>query len=65
MDQQEERVSMYKRVFMNEQGDEVLSDLERLINHIRLDPNNPNPNTAIYIQAQRDLINKIKKLIAS
>ena len=56
---------MYKRVFMNEQGDEVLSDLERLINHIRLDPNNPNPNTAIYIQAQRDLINKIKKLIAS
>lgn len=56
--------SSYKNVFNTTDGQEVLSDLERIINQIKIDGENPNANAAIWKCAQQALIQRIHNQLA-
>jgi hypothetical protein len=54
----------YKKVFGTTDGREVLNDLERIINQVKIDGENPNANTAIWKCAQQALIQRIHNQLA-
>jgi hypothetical protein len=54
----------YKKVFSTTDGQEVLSDLERIINQIKIDGENPNSSAAVWKCAQQALIQRIHNQLA-
>lgn len=61
MENDTEKRSMFKQLFLSEMGQRVLEDIERVANTTKVDGDNPNSNAAIYKTAQLALVQYIKK----
>ena len=53
----------YNRVFTTTEGGVVLDDLERIANQTRISSDNPNSNAAIYKEAQRQMVSRIRNMM--
>jgi hypothetical protein len=54
----------YKDVFTTASGQKVLDDLERIVNQLRIDGEDPNPNAAVWKCAQQALLQRIHNQIS-
>jgi len=54
----------YKDVFTTASGQKVLEDLERVVNQLRIDGEDPNPNAAVWKCAQQALLQRIHNQIS-
>ena len=54
----------YKDVFTTASGQKVLEDLERIVNQLRIDGEDPNPNAAVWKCAQQALLQRIHNQIS-
>tara|TARA_R100001443_G_scaffold16290_3_gene26251 strand:+ start:7327 stop:7581 length:255 start_codon:yes stop_codon:yes gene_type:complete len=53
----------YHRVFTSREGAVVLEDLERIANQTRISADNPNQLSALYKEAQRQMISRIQNMM--
>ena len=54
----------YKEVFTTTSGQKVLEDLERIVNQLRIDGEDPNPHAAVWKCAQQALLQRIRNQIS-
>lgn len=54
---------MYARVFGSTEGQAVLDDLERIANQTRVAADSPNPYSAIFKDAQKQMVQRIRNMM--
>ena len=53
----------YHRVFTSREGAVILEDLELIANQTRISADNPNQLSALYKEAQRQMISRIRNMM--